>query len=65
MLLKKLLLCVMVMMLIAMSCILLFNHYVSLTGMVPRTLDCVLYIESMYTWVGFLNTTTERIQHVQ
>lgn len=36
------------MMLVAMSCILLFNHYDSLTGMVPKTLDCVLYIESMY-----------------
>lgn len=35
-LLEELLLCVMVMMLIAMSCILVFNHYDSLTGMVPK-----------------------------
>lgn len=47
MLLKKLLLCVMTMMHVAVICILLFNHD-SLTGMVPKTLDCVLCIDSMY-----------------
>lgn len=48
MLLKKLL-CVVIMMLVAMSCVLFFNHYDLLTGMVPKTWDCALYTEMCLT----------------
>lgn len=53
-----------VVMLVAMICILLFNHYDSFTGMVPKTLDCVLCIESAYN-MALLNTTAETIQCAQ
>lgn len=56
----------MIMMLVAMSCILFFNHYDLLTGMVPKTWDFALYTEIMrITQICFFNTTAEGVQHIK